>query len=471
MNVRGTARLRLNARLGVSYRNNQQEVVEPTGPYPTSLVELFVRGAFQNGALKTESQSLWNVVRNLLRTPTGANAFVRAFTAETRDVRLLGSLVGVLGEVTPDPTRGHPTARTNVDAEKPAGWNALEATLAEALLRRIPEGLTDHLQFAEFFWPSRARSAACREATARVVVDPSLSRLYRVRLLGGLREEPNFSAFVVRVLTEPAWEPGSGDESGSRFEFRPRGDLPGAELARAVGPLLDAGAPMPVVAQVIELSLRDGPGPVARARDILDRMVDVPTNAAASAEKWALRVEAEAGRWDSVERVLRDPERRSRATAVSLVGRLRPPAGIASLARILHDSQDASDLGGLAASAIAGYLSEEAAEILLRGAELAPNADVRKACLDGVEEIRAFLDQKARWKQRASAGAQRDAAVVELAALLDAADPTQRIEAARGLATLEAVELLPRLVRLLQDRDEGVRKAARAALDRLNAPR
>jgi hypothetical protein len=65
-------------------------------------------------------------------------------------------------------------------------------------------------------------------------------------------------------------------------------------------------------------------------------------------------------------------------------------------------------------------------------------------------------------------GVSRDAAITEVVALLDAPDEAVRVEAIRGLATLGAVEHLPRLIRIVGKGTPAERTAARAALDSLH---
>jgi len=67
-----------------------------------------------------------------------------------------------------------------------------------------------------------------------------------------------------------------------------------------------------------------------------------------------------------------------------------------------------------------------------------------------------------------SSSASRDAAVTDVVALLDAPDEAVRVEAIRGLATLGAVEHLPRLIRIVGKGSPAERAAARAALDSLH---
>ncbi len=57
----------------------------------------------------------------------------------------------------------------------------------------------------------------------------------------------------------------------------------------------------------------------------------------------------------------------------------------------------------------------------------------------------------------------------ELVQLLSDNDAATRAQAARGLATLNAAEELPRLVQLLKDKSPEVRNAAQQALDLLSA--
>jgi len=52
--------------------------------------------------------------------------------------------------------------------------------------------------------------------------------------------------------------------------------------------------------------------------------------------------------------------------------------------------------------------------------------------------------------------------------MLDDSDATIRAQAARSLATLEAVEYLPRIMKLLKDPAPEVRDAANRALEKLN---
>ena len=103
------------------------------------------------------------------------------------------------------------------------------------------------------------------------------------------------------------------------------------------------------------------------------------------------------------------------------------------------------------------------------GVTLAVTQEARKACLDGVEQIRTYLDEKKRWDLRDTELEQRASAVKELLPLLADPDATVRAQAAKSLATLDAAEHLPKLIALLKDKSPEVRAAAQLAIDQLNA--
>lgn len=124
-----------------------------------------------------------------------------------------------------------------------------------------------------------------------------------------------------------------------------------------------------------------------------------------------------------------------------------------------------------AANALASYLDERAAAILLKGLAATTNKEVRDACFAALESIRRYEDERERWATRKTSRAAREAAIAELVPMLADKDAAIRAQAARSLGALEAVEHLPALVRLLKDSNGDVRKAAQAAIDALTAPK
>lgn len=124
-----------------------------------------------------------------------------------------------------------------------------------------------------------------------------------------------------------------------------------------------------------------------------------------------------------------------------------------------------------AANALASYLDDRAAAILLKGLAATTNKEVRDACFAALESIRRYEDERERWATRKTSRAAREAAIAELVPMLADKDATIRAQAARSLGALEAVEHLPALVRMLKDSNGDVRRAAQAAIDALTAPK
>jgi tetratricopeptide (TPR) repeat protein len=99
-----------------------------------------------------------------------------------------------------------------------------------------------------------------------------------------------------------------------------------------------------------------------------------------------------------------------------------------------------------------------------------PGRAVRAAqCYPELDRIRTHREQRAAWEQRKRAGATKDAAIGRIVVLLDSPDAATRAQAVRSLATLGAVEELPRVLQLVKDPDPAERSAAQRALEALNA--
>ncbi|MBI1382533.1 MAG: hypothetical protein GC161_15765 [Planctomycetaceae bacterium] len=113
---------------------------------------------------------------------------------------------------------------------------------------------------------------------------------------------------------------------------------------------------------------------------------------------------------------------------------------------------------------------DAAARLLLDLAASAPNRETRAAVAESLDQLLALQEAEARWQRRQDAAAVRERAIAELVQLLDSADTSdeQKVESVRGLALLEAVEELPRLVRLLVSPSPALAEAARESLARLH---
>lgn len=158
------------------------------------------------------------------------------------------------------------------------------------------------------------------------------------------------------------------------------------------------------------------------------------------------------------------------ATAVKAMGRQRDPVFLSMLAECLDANWLGEDtreqVSAYAVTALTGYMSDDAARILLQAAAEASDAFLRDQCLEAVDTIRKYQDALSDWQRRGTSRTTRDVAVSSLVAMLDDPSPEVRAEALRGLVSLRAVEYLPRIIQGLKDEDQAVRQAARAALDR-----
>lgn len=158
------------------------------------------------------------------------------------------------------------------------------------------------------------------------------------------------------------------------------------------------------------------------------------------------------------------------------VGRERLAAHLPLLEKVLLGNlgpvgYDQLQVRRYAANALASYLDERAAAILLKGVGSTTDTNLRDACFAALESIRRYEDERERWATRKTSRAAREAAIAELVPMLADKDATIRAQAARSLGALEAVEHLPALVRLLKDSNGDVRKAAQSAIDALTAPK
>ncbi len=134
------------------------------------------------------------------------------------------------------------------------------------------------------------------------------------------------------------------------------------------------------------------------------------------------------------------------------------------------DSGEREFVRNSAISALTTRLDDLGADALLKAIAAAPDEETRKKCFDGLAQIRKYQDEKQSWQRRKGGEAAREQAIADLLPMLSEKDASIRAAAARSLATLQAVEHLPKLVALLKDKDASVREAAQKALDALNAP-
>jgi HEAT repeat protein len=128
------------------------------------------------------------------------------------------------------------------------------------------------------------------------------------------------------------------------------------------------------------------------------------------------------------------------------------------------------DYKGAALNALTRYFDARAADIILEAAGSTPEGAFRDECFKALETIRRYEAEKGRVARDRAAQAATATAVRDLVVMLEDSSAPIRVQALRALATLGAIEEMPAIVRCLKDKDAEVRKAAEAALDKLNAP-
>lgn len=160
--------------------------------------------------------------------------------------------------------------------------------------------------------------------------------------------------------------------------------------------------------------------------------------------------------------------------ALQAMAQRKDPAFLDVLGRCLTPdwavpSVSVSTIREHAVAALVALMSDEAVAVLLEGATRCVDAECRGKIMAGVSSIQAFQQAQREWQRRLVEGDGRDGAVLALLGMLDSDDADVRYEAVRGLATLDAVDQLPRLIEVMAgDPSERVRAGAKAALDRLH---
>jgi len=170
-------------------------------------------------------------------------------------------------------------------------------------------------------------------------------------------------------------------------------------------------------------------------------------------------------------------DKRTTETAFTLIGDLRDPSylellrtGLTPAFTLENRQLDPAETRTRVLNALTRYFDDAAADIILSTAGSTASPNLREQCFKALETIRQYQEEKGRWVGDRASREATATAIRDLLTLLDDSNPAVRAQAVRGLATLQAIEQMPRIVRMLKDSDEGVRKAAGEALGVLNAP-
>jgi HEAT repeat protein len=173
---------------------------------------------------------------------------------------------------------------------------------------------------------------------------------------------------------------------------------------------------------------------------------------------------------DWIVRAAHDP--RYAELALTLIGNMRDPSYLPVLEEFLAPGFQMQGVNAPTAAldALTRYFEDRAADIILKVAGSTPDPGLRDAAFKSLATIRRYQEEKGRWKTQQTSSEAWAQSVHALVALLDDAEPAVRAQAVRGLATLGAKQEMPRVVGMLKDKDESVRKAAEEALGVLNSP-
>jgi DNA polymerase III delta prime subunit len=278
------------------------------------------------------------------------------------------------------------------------------------------------------------------------------------------------------LLADPFWRRDPGESWG--FVADVVKDVlqrvPGAQRNELLlDAVRDPTLSLAIFGKAIEIFDYEAPGAAEITSAILQRWFEAPELSSVSMKRAVERAFFAMGRnpavaqREALERAAREPQHGFARSAFQAIGALRDPSYLPLIREIL-EAPSASAAQTFAAEALTEFLTEDAAELLLLAAARTQNGELRDRCLAHLEKIREYQDAKQRWAARKAEDATRAEAVAELVALLDAKDTAKRVQAIRALATWEAVEAMPRLIRLLSDPSKEVAAAAREALDRLN---
>ncbi len=273
-----------------------------------------------------------------------------------------------------------------------------------------------------------------------------------------------FVSRMIDVLRDPGWPGGRRIDTASLKHFL---RAPGADRnAVLLAVLREPATSDALIERLAEGLAPTSPGGPDVARAILERYYEKPGNWGgepvwrvfdAMASSTEIRDDALIARAARHEKWW-DP-------AIHAIASLRDPALLPILESILREEKGERWDG--AAHAVTGFMTDEAAELLLLAAAGADGRN-REYFMQKLETLHEYFKARDYWQRRKALERSREGAVVELYELLE--DPREpiRVQAIRGLATFEAVEAIPTLIRLLAEPSPAVAKAAEEALDRLN---
>ena len=340
-----------------------------------------------------------------------------------------------------------------------------------------------------------ARLATLEEARAAIWSDPGNPLEVRWEALANMPHGslPSASRFLAMIDETLAGE-------------KPYESFPSRDLTRAVPAMQLAGANPAVKAWLEANPASAGEEPwQSKAREFVYMLVDSRQEGAADAAIAVLRDfpgssigGPDCGAFDADMRAVvhAAADRPDLIAALDVVLRTRPENSLVNIASSLQSEALVDALGGLVEmsferlieltrtdNASGGYydrivqMQRSAASALRRfPGNARANEALRRGMLQGSQSLRdtcaGVLESHAAFLELERSGGQVETVVgakARLFAMLKGQDPALAAEAARGLATIGAVEALPDLIEALAHPDPGVRAAVRESIDRLNA--
>ena len=300
----------------------------------------------------------------------------------------------------------------------------------EYYVRRTPDtifNLTGRL--------ARAGNAEARESLLRLATDKSLTPELRFTAASGLSRTPGIESRGFELCEALAMElNGKDDEESESVAIDIVRYLAGDADANASTRRLweakvhrlatlqgwDRGQTVPMLMEIVDRDIL--------AKAFVDKSPHVRSTALKIAGSLQEMAFAEAAR-----QAVSDPEPMVRSAAAIALGSLRDADAVPVLVELLRD--------------------------------VAPQ--VRTHAKKSLEQIRFYVEQKGWWDDWRMTGGSRSA-VGGVIAMLEDPDRDVRMRAIASLGSLRAPEALPVLLRLMKSDDEGVRKAATEAVDRIN---
>ncbi len=134
----------------------------------------------------------------------------------------------------------------------------------------------------------------------------------------------------------------------------------------------------------------------------------------------------------------------------------------------IEGEEERQEISRDAARGLSSFQSDEAARILLSGFSSSDNV-LRSICMSGLDHLEAIRKRTEQWAKIKEEKPSKESALSELLGMLDDKNIEIRTQAIRGIATFGAIEYLPTLIRLLKDPNAHVVQAARQAIDTLSA--